>query len=314
MKRSLRRFMPCLLLFLALGAAVLNGCAGSEREKARQEEEREREKAGAGEEGPIRGLDPTLRYLADESNYVTSQRWDQLRESEVYKADPSLVPFVNNQLALTPVYLKADEIARYTTDVTTKSRVLIVEMTKKLTPADIKARIKNASDWAEKKVGGHALHDHGGWAFSIPEDRVLIWCGTDVLEKILERGKGPNLTPNMVRAMRLVDFSKSHVQAMACGDLGTMTLRGDGAKDKLAEGREEHFTSGSSLTNISLYKDEQAADAGKEAEEKLLTQWIHQRPNGQEMFEGYTITKEGRTVTARWEVGLAKLKKIHGKK
>ncbi|MGE3804988.1 MAG: hypothetical protein AB7K24_09980 [Gemmataceae bacterium] len=167
------------------------------------------------------------RYLPDNCDAVGVANVEQFMKSKIYAEMEKNLPVSKNQ------FIDPKKVRRVVGGGSTEKEtgVTIYETNATISADDLQASLKKSQPWVkefkEEKVGSYTVYRYAeigtsfrvagqsapkaelNEAFCLPESNVIVMGKFDVLKAVLERGKPAELSPELVAAMKEVDFSST---------------------------------------------------------------------------------------------------------
>lgn len=182
---------------------------------------------------PTAQLGSDARYLPSNTRFLAIVRVDQLRGRGAWQELEDELPGVKRALDdLGRTGLSRDDIDQLMIGWTMaglEQPLVIVRAKHDIAVADIRLHEEFAT-FTEKQVGNLTMYEgavlgpqRGAPAFSVPESRVLLLGGGDVLRAVLERDGKPMFMADMEDRIKETDFSRPVAFAM---NLKGLRLRG----------------------------------------------------------------------------------------
>jgi hypothetical protein len=171
---------------------------------------------------PAGQLGDSARYLPNQTRFLALIRVDQLSASGTWPEIENRLPGLKktmDELEKTTGLARGDidqiMIGWTLAGTETDEQLVIIRTKRDISAAGIREHEEYAP-FKEVQAGKYALYEgpvigaihRSAPAFSVPESRVLVLGGADVLRSVLERGKKPSFVGDMEDRIADVDFSK----------------------------------------------------------------------------------------------------------
>lgn len=171
---------------------------------------------------PAGQLGDSVRYLPNHARFLALVRVDQLMASGTWGEEENRLPVLKrfmDDLEKNAGLARADidqiMIGWTLAGTETDEQLVIIRTKRDISAAEIRES-KEYAPFKEMQAGKYTLYEgpvigaihRSAPAFSVPESRVLILGGVDVLRSVLERGKKPSFVGDMDDRIADTDFSK----------------------------------------------------------------------------------------------------------
>ncbi len=153
--------------------------------------------------------------------------------------------------------------------------IIVIKTKKSISAADL----SKGKNYKETKAGKYTMLEGPGEAMCVADSSTVVYSHQpDLLKKVLERGKAPELSPNMKKALGYTDLSKSVAFAndhkggvkRAAGGFGGMGGLATSSNDVECSGGYQQIDSDIRVTNTYLFKDAASAAAAKKQQDDGL--------------------------------------------
>jgi len=171
---------------------------------------------------PAGQLGESVRYLPNQTRFVALIRVDQLMASGTWPEVENRLPGLKRSLddleknaGLARGDIDQIMIGWTLAGTETDEQLIIIRTKRDISAGDIRQHEEYAP-FKEVQAGKHVLYEgpvigaihRSAPAFSVPENRVLVLGGTDVLRSVLERGQKASFVGDMEDRIADADFSR----------------------------------------------------------------------------------------------------------